>query len=135
MAKDQMNPIIFEQGKDPGEGYLRIVGNLAKIEKVESDRSISFREIHEVMFSKGRSAFLEEYQERKEFNGEQILERQFRIIGLTRSGKPVVVVFTPRDKFGVAKRIITAWKPSRKSKEIEKLLKDCPHLKDELSEA
>ena len=48
-----VNKIIFEKGRDPGEGYLRIVGDFVKLEKIANDptRSISFREIYEVMFS------------------------------------------------------------------------------------
>ena len=98
--------------------------------KVASDRNISFREIHEAMFSKGRSTFLEEYSE--PIGDNQSIERQFRIVGLTNSGRPLVVVFTPRDSFGVAKRIVTAWQVSRRSKEVRKLLTDCPHLQDQL---
>ena len=36
-------PIIFEKGKDPGEGYLRVVGNIAKMEKINSDPSRQIR--------------------------------------------------------------------------------------------
>lgn len=129
MEKKENIQIVFEAGKDPGEGFLRVVGSLNKMDKVENDRDISFKEIHEVMFSKGRSTFLEEYIEVKKKGDTKLEERQFRIVGLTKSGRAILVVFTPRDG-GMAKRIITAWQVSRDSEEYWKLLKDCPHLKD-----
>lgn len=123
--------IVFVAGKDPGEGLLRIVGNFHKMGEVEAGREISFKELYEVMFSKGRSTFVEEYIEVKNKSGQEVGERQFRIVGLTNAGRPILVVFTPRDG-GAAKRIITAWQVSETSDEYSKLLRDCPHLAEEL---
>lgn len=128
----QVSPVIFEQGNDPGTGQLRIVANLEKMDRVDDARNISFEEISEVAFSKGRSVLIEEYFETKLVEGQQMEERQFKIVGLTLGGRPLVVVLTPRDKFGQAKRVVTAWQVSRKSKEVRKLLKELPHIAREL---
>lgn len=126
---DSEGAVTFNSDADPGEGQLRVVGHVLKMKLVFDKHGVTFREAHEVIFGKGRSTFLEEKLVPKEIEGASILERQFKIVGLTVSGKPIVVVITPRDEFGTAKRIVTAWQVSRKSKEVRKLLKDCPHLK------
>ena len=123
-----ISPLIFQQGEDPGVGQLRVVGNFGKMGLLWSGRKISFREVYEVMFGKGRSTVIEEFFESKEVDGKVIHERQFKIVGLTEAGRPLMVVFTPRDEFGMAKRVVTAWQVSRKSKEVKKLLRDMPHL-------
>ncbi len=124
---------VFEEGKDPGEGYLRIVGSVPKIQKVRSEREVTFREIHEVVFGKGRSKLIKEYTKQSTVDGIIRSERQFRILGLTKSGKPVVVVLTPRDEGGLAKRIITAWKVSKNSKIVKHFISQFPHLERELA--
>lgn len=126
-------PIIFEQGKDPGEGFLRIVGNHEKMEKVAGERDITFREIHEVLFGKGRSIVVAETLVTKKNGDKEVQERQFKIVGLTNAGWPILVVMTPRDTHGLAKRVVTAWQASRKSDEVRKLLADFPDLVGQLA--
>lgn len=92
-----------------------------------NDRSISFREISEALFAKGRSTHISEKKVKKVWNGQEIEERQFKSIGLTKGGRPLIIVMTPRDA-GVAKRIITAWEAGSSSKELKKLIKDIPNL-------
>ncbi len=119
--------IIFEQGKDLGEGVLRIVGNLDKMFTVESKHAVSFKEADDVIFGKGTSTFLEKYT--REFKKEETtyIEEQFKIVGLTSAGRPVLIIITPRDN-GFAKRVITGWQVSHDSSELKKLLEDCPGL-------
>jgi uncharacterized DUF497 family protein len=132
-SKINTESLLLDPLIDPGKGYLRTVVNLSKVEELDSkpDRRITYREIHEVMFSKGRSSFIEKYLELKLYKETEVSEEQYRIIGVTNSGRPLMIVFTVRDK-GLAKRIITAWQPSIKSKDLKKLLKEYPELKDEI---
>lgn len=126
--------IIFERGMDPGTGYLRIVGDLAKIEKNNRDpaREISLKEIYQVVFGKGRSTCFKEYNHESCYEGKITRVRQFQIVGLTDAGSPVLVVIEPRDRYGLAKRIVTSWRVGCSSKYVKKLLRDCPHLKGEI---
>lgn len=123
--------VVFEQGKDPGMGQLRVVADLDKVQENENKRDISLRETAEVLFSKGRSTFIEEYN-RKTKDEKRPVERQFKIAGLTNEGRPLLVVINPRDDGGVAKRVVTAWELSRKSAEVKKLLSEYPQLKEEV---
>ena len=128
---DEKDAVVFEQGKDPGEGSLRIVGDLEKMITVEGKHSVSFREVSEIVFGKGTSTFIEQYSRETKKGENTFVEEQYRIVGLTKEGRPLIVVLTPRDN-GFAKRIITSWQISRDSAEFKKLLKDCPHLSDRL---
>ena len=127
------DPIIFEMGKDPGEGQLRIVADLDKVKKNEAKRDITFRELYEVVFGKGTSLLLQEYIEKWVYNDKNFEEKQFRVIGLTNEGRPLIVVLAPRDEYGLAKRVVTAWSPSLDSKEVLKLLKELPHLASKIA--
>jgi hypothetical protein len=131
LSADEKDAIIFEVGRDPGQGFLRVVGNLAKVVEVGDKRDISLKEMYEVVFGKGRSTLIEEYLEEKQYNGQKIIERQFRIAGLTNNNRPLLIVLTPRDEAGLAKRIITAWQLGSDSPELKKLYLDCPHLLEE----
>jgi uncharacterized DUF497 family protein len=125
--------IIFEADKDPGEGQLRIVGHLEKVNKIADKHNVSFHEAHQVIFGKGTSTFISESTKTSEKNGTTYTEKLFKIAGLTNEGRPIIVVFTPRDE-GHAKRVITAWQLSKDSHEVKKLLNDCPQLKEKLNE-
>jgi len=124
---DEKDAIIFEKGKDPGEGSLRIVGDLQKMITIEGKHSVSFHEVFEIVFGKGTSTFIEQYSKETKKGEDTFVEEQYRIAGLTKEGRPLIVVMTPRDN-GHAKRIITSWQISKDSEEFKKLLKDCPHL-------
>lgn len=129
---DYFNPIIFEKGQDPGSGELRVVADMEKLEKIEAGRSITLREIYEVIFGKGRSVHLEEFFHESEVDGAIVRERRFKSVGLTNNGKPLVVIIAPGDEGGLKKKVVTAWRTSRAGPEVAKLLEDLPGLKDEL---
>lgn len=124
--------IIFEQGKDPGEGLLRVLGDFDKLQGLEKDRNITFREIYQIVFGKGRSTLLKEQFVLKENEGIEVQERQFKIIGLTAAGRPLLVVTNPRGVGGLIKRIVTAWQVSRDSNEVKQLIGEYPELANEL---
>lgn len=130
--KFEQEPIIFEQGKDPGEGFLRIVADLDKVNENKIKREISFRDLYQIVFGKGTSWLLKEYVKKWVYEGKDFEEKQYRIIGLTQDGKPLIVVLAPRGEFGLAKRVVTAWTPSIKSNEVKLLLKELPHLQDKI---
>lgn len=126
--------VLFVQGSDPGIGTLRVTGNLNKVYKNFNDpnRKVTFQEAYDVVFGKGTSTFIEERIKTCDKDGFLYSERQFRIAGLTRKNRVILVVLTTRDN-GLEKRVITAWPLKRKSKEFKKLLKDCPHVEKILS--
>jgi hypothetical protein len=125
-------PFIFEKGKDPGTGHLRIVADLCKLEIIESKRLISINEIYEVVFGMGRSLHLEEFFHESEVNGKIFRERRFKSVGLTNAGKPLIVIIATGADSGLKKKIVTAWRTSRTGVEVTKLLEALPHLKEEL---
>lgn len=126
---DSEDVVVFEQGKDPGMGQLRLVGHLEKVYKIGDKHDVSLKEAYQIVFGKGTSTFISEIVKTSEKDGKTYSEKQFRLAGLTDEGRPLLVVITPRDN-GTAKRIITAWQLSKDSNEIKKLLNDCPLLKD-----
>lgn len=133
MKNNKLEQIIFEQGKDPGEGQLRIVADLDKVNKNIVERNVTFRELYEIVFGKGTSILLKEYTKKWTYEGKDYEEKQFKIIGITNEGRPVVVVVAPRGKHGLAKRVVTAWSPSLDSKEVLRLLKELPQLETKIA--
>lgn len=118
--------IIFEKGKDPGAGYFRTTGDLNKMTKNEKERNISFREASEIIFGKGRSFVLD----KKTHNTNRGKEERITVIGFTKDGRPLLVVFTPRDN-AHEKRIISVRQISRKQKAFKILSTRFPILAQE----
>lgn len=130
---DSEDGTIFIQGHDPGIGQLRVVGNFSKILKNKNDptREITLKEAYEVVFGKGTSTFILKKTKRWYKNWVIYSEEQHRIAGITSKGRAILVVITPRDN-GFEKRVITSWPLSKKSKELKKLLQDCPQLQGKI---
>ncbi len=122
---------IFEKGSDPGVGSLRVVGDTEKLKKIELDRSVTLKEIYEVLFGNGRSKFLKEFYHKGELDG-MAPKRRFKIVGLTEEGKPLIVIFAPLEDGGLKKKVVTAWRCSRTGDEVKKLLEALPELESEL---
>lgn len=133
MSNDEfLGPYIFEQGKDPGAGKLRLVADKEKLDKIESGREVTLLEIYQVLFGMGRSIQLEEFYHEGKVEDVPVRERRFKAIGLTNAGKPLIVIFAPLEEGGFKKKLVTAWRHSRKSIEVEKLLNALPQLRSEL---
>lgn len=78
--------IIFESDKDPGHGFLRVVGNLEKVSKNANDRSITFKEAYQIVFGRESSTLISNGMVTVAKEGGSVQEERFVLAGLTDEG-------------------------------------------------